>query len=93
MKTIYLDSEYMCHLTNDGTMAEIQTEMFDDIENAAVEYYRYIPEGSEWTNLKSGLVIHGLFIQATDSNRIDEIQREAYIEDMQNALNILGVNQ
>lgn len=28
MKTIYIDSDYICHVTNDGTMREIQTEAF-----------------------------------------------------------------
>ena len=47
--TIYLDSEYRCHLTNDGTMQEIETDVFDGKEKAYIEGYRYVPEGQTWT--------------------------------------------
>lgn len=90
MKTIYLDSNFMCHLENAEGRTEIETDVFDGIVDAAIPYYRYIPQGEEWTDGK-GRVFHGLFIQATDSNAIDRITQQAYIADMQNALSILGV--
>ena len=90
MKTIFLDSNFMCHLENAEGRTEIQTDVFDGIFDAAIPYYRYIPQGEEWTDSK-GRVLHGLFIQATDSEAIDRITQQAYIADMQNALSILGV--
>ena len=90
MKTIYLDDNYMCHLEDAPGRTEVQTDVFDSIVDAAIPYYRYIPEGKEWTNSK-GRVLHGLFIQATDSAAINRISIQAYINDMQNALSILGV--
>lgn len=90
MKTIYIDSNYMCHLENAQGRTPIETDAFDGIVDAAIPYYRYIPQGEEWTDSK-GRVLHGLFIQATDSNAIDRIVQAAYINDMQNALSILGV--
>ena len=97
MKTIYLDTQFMCHTTDDGTMTEVQTEVFDDLCNNAVELMRFVPEGETWTR-PDGRVIHGEFIQATDSKRIDAYQRQwmedqAQMSDMQTALEILGVTE
>lgn len=92
MKTIYLDNNYMCHLENDGTMQEVQTDIFDGTANAAIPFYRYIPAGTEWVDAK-GRFFHGLFIQATDSNAIDRANQQALIDDMQTALYILGVTE
>lgn len=82
----------MCHLEDAQGRTEVQTDVFDGIVDGAIPYYRYIPQGEEWTDSK-GRVFHGLFIQATDSNAIDRITQAAYIADMQNALAILGVNE
>lgn len=96
MKTIYLDSNFMCHLTDDGTMIAVQTEALDHLCNNAIELIRFVPEGLTWTR-PDERAIHGEFIQATDSSRIDAYQRQwmedqAQMSDMQNALEILGVN-
>lgn len=92
MKTIYLDSDFMCHLEDGEGRTAVETDVFDGIVDAAIPYYRYIPQGEEWAEPKTGRVFHGLFIQATDSNAIDRIVQGAFIADMQNALSILGVN-
>ena len=96
MKTIYLDSNFMCHIINDGTMTEIQTDMFDDLCNNSIELMRYIPQNEMWVR-PNGRIIYGLFIQATDSEKINAYQiqwqsDQEQMEDMQNALEILGVN-
>ena len=97
MKTIYLDNDFMCHLTNDGTMTEVQTEVFDHLCNNAIELMRFIPDGKTWTR-PDGRVIHGEFIQVTDSAKIDVYQRQwmedqVQMSDMQTALEILGVTE
>ena len=90
MKTIYLDSEYMCHLENAEGRIEIQTDVFDSIDDNAIPYYRYIPQDKTWVDSR-GRTYHGVFIQATDSEAIDRIMQAALLNDMQNALAILGV--
>ena len=97
MKIIFLDTDYMCHITDDGTRPEIQTDYFDNLCNNAIELMRFVPEGATWTR-PDGRVIHGEFIQATDSAKIDAYQRQwmedqAQMADMQNALEILGVTE
>lgn len=91
MKTIYLDPNFMCHITNDGTMTEVQTEAFDGICNNAIELMRFVPSGETWER-SDGRIIHGEFVQATDSAKIAEYQLQAEIDDMKAALALLGVN-
>ena len=37
MKTVYIDSEFKCHITNDGTMAAVETAFFDGKCDAFIE--------------------------------------------------------
>lgn len=92
MKSIYIDSDYMCHLEDGEGRTEVLTDMFDGVVDGAIPYYRYIPQGKTWTDNK-GRDYHGLFVQATDSNAIDRITQTAIMTDMQNALSILGVTE
>ena len=39
MKTIYIDSEFKCHVTNGGTMTEVNTDFFDGKCDAFIEGY------------------------------------------------------
>lgn len=41
MRTIYIDSEFKCHVTNDGTMTAVETDFFDDKCDAFIEGYCY----------------------------------------------------
>lgn len=61
MRTIYIDSDYKCHLVNDGTMTEVQTDFFDDKCNTFVEGYRFVPAGESWTR-EDGVTFHGEMI-------------------------------
>ncbi len=97
MKTIYLDSNFICHITNDGTMVEVHTEAFDEICNNAIELMRFVPQGEIWTR-PDGRIIYGEFIQTIDSAKIDAYQRQwmedqERMTDMQTALEILGVTE
>lgn len=92
MKTIYIDSEYMCHLENADGRTEVQTDAFDGVVDGAIPYYRYIPQGEEYINSK-GRTIYGLFIQATDSEAIIRITTQSIMDDMTNALAVLGVSE
>lgn len=37
MKTIYIDSDFKCHVTNDGTMTAVETRAFDGKCDAFIE--------------------------------------------------------
>lgn len=49
MKTIYIDSDYKCHISNNGTMKAVETDAFDGKCNAFIEGYRYVPAAETWT--------------------------------------------
>ena len=46
MRTIYVDSGFKCHVTNDGTMTGIETDFFDDKCDSFVEGYCYEPKAN-----------------------------------------------
>ena len=45
---IYIDNEFKCYLTNDGTMKEVETNFFDSKCDAFIEGYRYVPADETW---------------------------------------------
>lgn len=47
--TIFLDKEFRCHITSDGTMLEIETDFFNGKCPAFIEGYRFVPEAETWT--------------------------------------------
>lgn len=50
MKTIYLNSDFQCSVTEkEDTVQRVETELFDGKCNAFIEGYRFIPEGQIWT--------------------------------------------
>lgn len=42
---IFIDSEYKCHIENDGTMREFEVPAFFGKCEEYIEGFRYIPEG------------------------------------------------
>lgn len=94
MRTIYIDTEFKCHITNDGTMTAVETDFFDSRCDAFIEGYRFVPAGESWTR-EDGEVFTGEMIAPwVNFEELDTAQREyekALIADMQTALNKLGV--
>lgn len=60
-KTIYIDPDFKCHITDDGTMTAVETGAFDGKCAAFVEGYRYVPPGAAWTR-EDGAVFAGEMI-------------------------------
>ena len=46
---IYLDSDFRCHLTDDGTMRPMETDFFDGKCKTYIEGFRFVPAGETWT--------------------------------------------
>ena len=63
MRTIYRDSDFKCHVSNDGTMKPVETDFFDGKCNAFVEGFRYVDFGEHWTS-DDGTVFYGRMISA-----------------------------
>lgn len=92
MRTIFIDSEFKCHTTDDGTLTEIQTDYFDGKCDTFVEGYRFVPFGEIWTR-SDGVMFHGEMISPwKDFVELDAAQREyerQRLADAEKALAIL----
>lgn len=77
MRKIYLDSEFKCHLANDGSMMIAETDLFDDKCDAYIEGYRYIPSDKSWVR-EDGIVIHGESMFPWVDSRILSARQEEY---------------
>ena len=76
MKTIYIDSEFKCHIANDGTMTAVETDFFDGKCDAYIEGYRLVPEGKTWVR-EDGVEFAGEMIAPWKTwGELDEAQRE-----------------
>lgn len=76
MKTIYIDSEFKCHISNDGTLIAVETAAFDDKCDAYIEGYRFVPGGKTWIR-EDGVEFSGEMIAPWKPwDELDEAQRE-----------------
>ena len=76
MRTIYIDSEYLCHITNDGSMTAVETDIFDGRCDSFVEGYRYIPEGKSWTRSDGAIFFGEMISPWKNYAELDSAQRE-----------------
>ena len=94
MKTVNLDSEFKCHITNDGTMTAVETEFFDGKCDAFIEGYRFIPAGESWTR-EDGEVFRGEMISPWKPySELDAAQRQyeqQLLAEYAEALKVVGV--
>lgn len=90
MRTIYIDSDYKCHVVDDGTMTAVEMDFFDGKCDTFVEGYLFVPNGETWTR-SDGEVFHGELIYPWKSFReLDGVQREyerRLIAEFEDALN------
>lgn len=94
--TIYIDAEFKCHVTDDGTMTAVDTDAFDGKCAEYIEGYRFVPAGETWTR-DDGVLFSGEMIApwkpwAELDAAQREYEREQY-EDMRAALEVLGVDE
>jgi hypothetical protein len=78
---IYLDDDFKCHVTNDGTMTAIETDYFDGKCATFVEGYRFIPSGETWTR-EDGNVFHGEMVAPWKDYRELAGAQEQYEKDL-----------
>lgn len=94
MKTIYIDSEYKCHVANDGKMVAVETDAFDGKCDAYIEGYRFVPAGEVWTR-PDGAVFSGEMIAPWKPFEELAAAQAAYerhqLAEYQEALKTLGV--
>lgn len=77
MRTIFLDNEFKCHITDDGTMTPVSTDFFDGKCDKFVEGFRMIPAGQSWERA-DGRVFQGEMITPWKDYRILQAYQEQY---------------
>lgn len=92
MRTIYINSEFRCHVADDGTMTAVETDFFDDKCDAFVEGYLFVPIGETWTR-EDGEVFEGEMISPwKDSNGLEAAQTlheyESALSEIETALGV-----
>lgn len=89
--TIYIDSDYRCHVSNDGTMREFDVPFFDGKCDAFIQGYRYVPKDETWER-EDGEVFTGEMIAPWKNyTELYIAQLEYELADADAALNELGV--
>ena len=74
--TIYIDTNYKCHVTDDGTMTAVETDAFDGMCTEYIEGYRFVPAGQTWTR-DDGVEFPGEMIAPWKPwDELDATQRE-----------------
>lgn len=58
---IYIDSDFKCHVADDGTMTAVETDFFDGKCQTYIKGYRFIPAGESWTR-EDGVTFTGEMI-------------------------------
>ena len=72
--TIYIDSDYKCHLSDDGTRRAFDVPFFDGKCAEFVEGCRYIPAGETWTRADGQTFTGEMIAPWRDYSQISEIQ-------------------
>lgn len=96
MKTIYIDNEFKCHITNpNGDYEAVETDIFDGKCDEFIEGYRFIPSERTWVR-ENGVYIKGEAMMPWRNYselRYAQINyEEALAVEQKEALKILGVS-
>lgn len=98
--TIYLDTDFRCHVNDTGGLSPVETTAFDGKCRRYIEGCRFVPAGQSWTR-SDGVVFTGEMVAPAEDSRTLEAVQTAYeqgqvqaaasLSDMQAALEVLGV--
>lgn len=94
---IYIDSDFKCHTEVSEGLTAVETDFFDGKCKAYIEGYRFVPAGKMWTR-EDGVVFTGEMVtpwrdySALAAAQAGYEEAAAELQDMQEALNLLGVD-
>lgn len=71
---IYIDNDYKCHLSDDGTRRAFDVPFFDGKCMEFIEGYRYVPSGETWTRADGQTFRGEMIVSWRDYSQISEIQ-------------------
>lgn len=90
MKTIYLDSDFVCHVKPSLGYVEYTTDLFDLMCDRFIEAHRLVPYGSTWTR-PDGHVFSGLMVSLAIQDSIAMPYQKQYEEDQDNMMSLEDV--
>ena len=90
MRTIYIDSDFKCHLINDGTMTVIETNYFDDKCDYFIEGYRFIPAGQSWIRSDNAVFNGEMIAPWKDYDELDRAQQDYEKQQLEEYKNIVA---
>ena len=76
MRPVYIDSEFKCHVANDGTMTAVETDFFDGKCDTFIEGYRFVPAGSIWVRSDGVRFTGEMAAPWKNYSELDAAQRE-----------------
>ena len=92
MRTIYIDSDFKCHVTAADNLKATETDFFAGKCDAFIEGYRFVPAGETWVR-EDGTEFTGEMVAPWKPySELDAAQREyerELLADAENALAIL----
>ena len=77
--TVYIDSDYCCHVSDGGDMRCFELPFFDGKCQAFIEGYRYVPPGERWVK-PNGKIFRGEMISPWKDYSILASAQAAYEE-------------
>ena len=72
--TIYIDNDYKCHVTDDGTRRSVETDFFTGRCTEFIEGYRFVPSGETWTRADGQVFAGEMITPWRHYSEIAEIQ-------------------
>ena len=91
MRTIYIDSNFVCHADYVEGRTAVETDTLDGVCDTALPFYIYVPVGSTYEK-PNGVIVKGEFVQCLDVKSADMEQLKSKLADADAALAELGVS-
>lgn len=88
MRTVYIDADFKCRVTDDGMMTAVETDFFDGKCDAFIEGHRFVPNGKSWTRA-DGVVFRGETVSAWKPFAELDVAQRAYEKQMLEAYETL----
>lgn len=83
--TIYIDSDYKCHITTADGLTAVDTNYFDGKCPAYIEGYRFVPAGQTWTR-PDGVTFSGEMVSPWKPWRELDAAQRAYEQEQLESL-------
>lgn len=73
---VYIDSDYKCHISDDGTAASVEDPFFDGKCESFIEGYRFVPAGESWTREDGEVFSGGMITPWKDYDKLEAAQAQ-----------------